>query len=82
MMTTNTPSNRLLERRNRGRVTEYLVKWEGYGEEDHSWVKEADIHPDLIKVQACSEFPSRRIYIPSSKQATVFAPPSPLLAGT
>jgi hypothetical protein len=40
---------RLLERRNRGRVTEYLVKWEGYGEEDHSWVKEADIHPDLIK---------------------------------
>jgi hypothetical protein len=26
----------LLERRNRGCVTEYLVKWEGYGEEDHS----------------------------------------------
>jgi hypothetical protein len=40
---------RLLERRNRGCVAEYLVKWERYGEKDHSLVKEADIYPDLIK---------------------------------
>jgi hypothetical protein len=39
----------LRERRNRGRMTEYLVKWQGYGEADNSWVKEADIHPGLIE---------------------------------
>ena len=39
----------LRERRNRGHVIEYLVKWEGYGEADNSWVKEADIHPSLIE---------------------------------
>ena len=39
----------LLERRNRGRVIEYLVKWQGYGEVDNSWVTKADIHPGLIE---------------------------------
>ena len=28
---------------------EYLVKWEGYGHEFNSWVKETDIHAGLIK---------------------------------
>jgi hypothetical protein len=40
----------LRERRNRGRMIEYLVKWQGYGEAHNSWVKEADIHPGLIEV--------------------------------
>jgi hypothetical protein len=39
----------LRERRNRGRMIEYLVKWQGYGEVDNSWVKKADIHPGLIE---------------------------------
>jgi hypothetical protein len=39
----------LLRRRKRRRVIEYLVKWQGYGEEDNSWVRAADIHPGLIE---------------------------------
>jgi hypothetical protein len=39
----------LRERRNRGRMIEYLVKSQGYGEADNSWVKKADIHPGLIE---------------------------------
>ena len=39
----------LRERRNRRRMVEYLVKWQGYGEADNSWVKETDIHPGLIE---------------------------------
>src|SRR5205085_9370673 len=35
--------------RNRRKVIQYLVKWEGYGSEHNSWINETDIHEDLIK---------------------------------
>ena len=31
-------------------ITQYRVKWRGYPEDDNSWVNEADIHDDVIKV--------------------------------
>jgi len=40
---------RLLGRRNRRHVVRCFVQWQGYGEEDSSWVQEADSNPGLIE---------------------------------
>jgi Chromo (CHRromatin Organisation MOdifier) domain len=45
---------RRLGGRNRRKVIQYLVKWEGYGNEHDSWVNETNIHEDLIKTYATS----------------------------
>lgn len=45
---------RRLGGRNRRKVIQYLVKWEGYGNEHNGWVNETDIHKDLIKAYAAS----------------------------
>lgn len=37
-----------VRRRGRGSVLEYLVRWEGYGPEDDSWVAEINIEQSLI----------------------------------
>ena len=45
--------DRILEHRERrnGRrfLTEYLVRWTGYGEEDDSWVLEDDVNEELVR---------------------------------
>jgi hypothetical protein len=47
---------RLLAQRRSGRRTEYLVKWEGYPNEDSSWVPRAHLNaPDLL-----AEFEARQ----------------------
>jgi Chromo (CHRromatin Organisation MOdifier) domain len=44
---------RILEHRDAGRgrrkKREYLLRWEGYGEDSDSWVVREDIHEDLVK---------------------------------
>eukprot|EP00698_Gefionella_okellyi_P009940 TRINITY_DN2557_c0_g2_i1.p1 TRINITY_DN2557_c0_g2~~TRINITY_DN2557_c0_g2_i1.p1 ORF type:complete len:737 (-),score=181.23 TRINITY_DN2557_c0_g2_i1:1648-3858(-) len=39
---------RLLDRRNNKRTTEYLVKWLGYKSAENSWVKAADIDANMV----------------------------------
>ena len=34
--------------RGQGRKRQYYIRWAGYGEDDDSWVKEEDIHEDLV----------------------------------
>ena len=38
----------LLDKRVVGAVTQYLARWDGYGEEDDAWISAEDISDDLI----------------------------------
>jgi len=34
--------------RRRRKIIQYFVKWQGYPDEDNTWLDEEDIHEDLI----------------------------------
>ena len=41
--------DRILCCKTRAGTNTYLVRWQGYGKEDDSWVEESDINPELVK---------------------------------
>jgi Chromo (CHRromatin Organisation MOdifier) domain len=46
---------RLVRKRVRGKRVQYLVKWQGYPENENTWEDEKDIHYDLIEIFIAQE---------------------------